>query len=115
MEEQAERAPLKPASVTAAEWTNINAFLVKAWRSITDKASFTDIRIDVQALSCAIDALEEELTTSKMDELLPAAAWWFIEAETEMRTQNKELADLSRVAHPDMRNDWAKGKLWRGP
>ena len=95
-------------TLTAGEWANVNAFLARLHTAAPDVA-----RLDVRGLFAMIEALEQPLTSSQLDDVLPAAAYWIIYGGNELRGN-----DIPYAFYDDdggsRRLPYSRGQLWNG-
>jgi hypothetical protein len=104
-----EHPPWRQRCLTAGEWVNINAFIARLHTSAPDLT-----KLDLRGLFAMIEALELPLTSSQLDDVLPAAACWIIYAGNELRNN-----DIPYAYYDDdggtKRSPWSKSELWNGP
>ena len=95
--------------LSATAWTNLNAFMARLHTSAPDVQ-----RLDTRGLFAMIEALEQPLTPSRLDDVLPAAACWIIYAGQVLKKN-----DIPYAYFPEdfgsKRMPWSKGELWNGP
>ena len=94
--------------LTGGEWESINAFIARLHVAAPDLA-----KLDLHGLYAMIEALEQQLTSNQLDDVLPAAAAWIIYAGSELRNN-----DFPYAYYPSdggsKRFPWSKGELWTG-
>ena len=95
-------------SLTGGEWANINAFLARLHTAAPDVA-----RLDVRELFAMIEALEQPLTSSRLEDVLPAAAYWIIYAGNELRGNDIPYAFYNDDGG-SRRLPYSRGELWNG-
>lgn len=96
-------------SLSGQEWTNLNAFVARLHVAAPDLWHW-----DLRGLYAMIEALEQPLSSSRLDDVLPAAASWIIYAGEQLKSN-----DVPYAYYPDdggaKRYPWSKGELWHGP
>jgi hypothetical protein len=95
--------------LTASEWASINAFVARLHHSAPDV-----LKLDLRGLFAMIEALELPLTSSQLEDVLPAAVCWIIYAGHELRTNNVPYAGYDDTGG-SRRLPWSRGSLWNGP
>ena len=94
--------------LTAGEWASVNAFVARLHNAAPDVRM-----LDLRGLFAMIEALEQPLTPSQLEDVLPAAVYWIIYAGSELRRN-----DVPYAYYPDnggsRRLPWSKGPLWDG-
>ena len=95
--------------LTADEWASINAFLARLHRSAPDV-----LYLDLRGLFAMMEALELPLTSSELEDVLPAAACWIIYAGHELKTNSMPYPSAEDTTGA-RRLPWSRGPLWSGP
>ena len=106
-----ERPPwrLEPGRyLTASEWANVNAFVARLHTAAPDLP-----KLDLRGLFAMIEALEQPLTPSQLEDVLPAAACWILYAGNELRSNDIPYAYYDYDGGVK-RLPWSKGQLWNG-
>ncbi|KAF2717874.1 hypothetical protein K431DRAFT_288121 [Polychaeton citri CBS 116435] len=109
---RSERPPWRPEPgrwLTAGEWTNLNAFMARLHTAAPDLP-----KVDLRGLFAMIEALEQPLTPSQLEDVLPAAACWVVYAGEELRRNDTPYAHYDDDGG-SKRLPWSKGQLWNGP
>lgn len=100
--------PWPERSLSGLEWANLNAFLAKLH---TRAAGLTFV--DICGLFALIDALEDDHPAQILDDLVPAAARWILEAGWALK-ENKINYPIHGREDGSRRLPWSRGVLWLG-
>lgn len=100
--------PWPGRDLSGVEWGNLNAFLAYLHVKET-RLGFVDVR----GLFAMIDALEDNHPAQTLDNLVPAAAWWILEAGRALKNND---TGYPTQGHEDgsRRLPWSRGDLWDG-
>ena len=100
------QTPWRQRCLTAGERANVNASIARLHISALDLT-----KLDLGGLFAMIEALEQPLTASQLEDGLPAAACWIIYTGNELRDN-----DIPYSYYDDdggsKRLPWSKGELW---
>lgn len=94
--------------LTAREWTNVNAFVARLHNAAPDIR-----KVDIRGLFAMIEALEQPLTSSQLEDVLPAAAYWIVYAGNELRGNDIPYAFYDNDGG-SKRLPYSRGQLWNG-
>ena len=94
--------------LTGGEWTNVNAFIARLHTAAPDLP-----RLDLRGMFAMIEALEQPLTPSQLEDVLPAAVYWIIYAGNELQSNDVPYANYNDDGGCK-RLPWSKGQLWNG-
>jgi hypothetical protein len=105
-------------TLTATEWTNLNAFLARLLEAIghqtTKGASYLAFQLASEGLYCLLDALEDRNTVDQQADYMPSAACWILYAGRQLNemTQYHPHQGPERISR---RFPWSAGDLYEGP
>ncbi len=94
--------------LTADAWASINAFVAQLHTATPDL-----IHLDLRGLYAMIEALEQPLSPSRLEDVLPTAAYWVIYAGKALKSNDVPYADYDYDGGTK-KLPWSKGELWTG-
>ena len=95
--------------LTPSEWANVNAFAARLHAAAPDLHHW-----DLRGLYAMVEALEQPLTQTPLEDVLPAAANWIIYAGEELQRNSVPYAKYGSN-DSTKRLACSRGELWKGP